>query len=236
MALIGILGGMGPLATVDFFERVIQLTSSAGATSDQEHLPLLVANLPHIPDRSKGMLGSGEDPLPALLDGIDMLNRNGVDLIAVPCNSAHYWYDAMRERSRAPILHIAEACVAAIARGTRRAAVLATGGTLASGLYQKILERHDIEPIVPNAQTQQHIDACIQAVKAGELDTSAAELEAALAEFAARGAEAAVMGCTEIPLAARRLATPPMKLIDSTLELARVTVSYGMTRRWNLRS
>jgi aspartate racemase len=236
MALIGILGGMGPLATVDFVERVIQLTSLAGATCDQEHLPLLVANLPHIPDRSKAMLGTGESPLPALLEGIDMLNRNGVELIAIPCNSAHYWYDAMRERSRAPILHIAEACVAAIARGTRRAAVLATGGTLASGLYQTILERHDIEPVVPNERTQQHIDACIHAVKAGELDASAAELAAALAEFAARGAQVAVMGCTEIPLAARRLATPAMRLIDSTLELARVTVSYGMSRGWNLRS
>lgn len=235
MALIGILGGMGPLATVDFFERVIELTSSAGATCDQEHLPLLVANLPHIPDRSKAMLASGEDPLPALLDGIDMLNRNGVDLIAIPCNSAHFWYDTMRDHSRAPILHIAEACVAAIARGTRRAAVLATGGTLASGLYQTILERHDIEPVVPDEATQRRIDACIQAVKAGDLDESAAELEAALADFAARGAEAAIMGCTEIPLAARRLAAAPMKLIDSTLELARATVSYGLSRGWNTR-
>jgi aspartate racemase len=233
MALIGILGGMGPLATVDFFECMIQLTSAAGASCDQEHLPLLVANLPHIPDRSKAMLRSGEDPLPALLAGIDMLNRNDVDLIAIPCNSAHFWYDAIQARSRAPVLHIAEACVAAIGHGTRRAAVLATGGTLATGLYQKILKRHDIEPIVPDARTQQHIDACIGAVKAGELDASAAELAAALSEFAALGAEAAVMGCTEIPLAARRIATPPMKLIDSTLELARVTVSYGMERGWN---
>lgn len=235
MALIGILGGMGPLATVDFFERVIELTSSAGASCDQEHLPLLLANLPHIPDRSKAMLKTGEDPLSALLDGIDMLNRNGVELIAIPCNSAHHWYDAMREHSRAPILHIAEACVAAIPRGTRRAAVLATGGTLSSGLYQRILERHDIEPVVPNGATQAHIDACIKAVKAGDLDVAASELQAALAEFAVRGAEAAVMGCTEIPLAARRIAAPSMQLIDSTLELARATVSYGLARGWNTR-
>ncbi|HEX3635320.1 MAG TPA: amino acid racemase [Paraburkholderia sp.] len=235
MALIGILGGMGPLATVDFFERVIELTSSAGASCDQEHLPLLLANLPHIPDRSKAMLKTGENPLPALLDGIDMLNRNGVELIAIPCNSAHFWFDAMREHSRAPILHIAEACVAAIPPGTRAAAVLATGGTLLSGLYQRILERHGIEPVVPNETTQKHIDACIQAVKAGSLDLAAFELQAALAEFAARGAEAAVMGCTEIPLAARRIASPSMQLIDSTLELARATVSYGLARGWNAR-
>jgi aspartate racemase len=235
MALIGILGGMGPLATVDFFERVIELTSSAGASCDQEHLPLLLANLPHIPDRSLAMLKAGENPLPALLDGIDMLNRNGVELIAIPCNSAHFWFDAMRDHSRAPILHIAEACVAAIPAGTRAAAVLATGGTLSSGLYQRILERHDIEPVVPNEVTQKHIDACIRFVKAGALDASAFELEMALAEFAARGAEAAVMGCTEIPLAARRIVSPAMQLIDSTLELARATVSYGLARGWNAR-
>ncbi|KAA0998907.1 amino acid racemase [Paraburkholderia panacisoli] len=235
MALIGILGGMGPLATVDFFERVIELTSAAGASCDQQHLPLLLANLPHIPDRSTAILAEGEDPLPALLDGIDMLNRTGVELIAIPCNSAHYWYDAMCKRSRAPILHIAEACVAAIPHGTRRAAVLATGGTLASGLYQRILERSDIEPIVPSGATQEHIDACIQAVKAGDLDASAVQLEAALAAFAARGCRAAVMGCTEIPLAARRLAAPSLQLIDSTLELARATVSYGLARGWNIR-
>src|SRR5580698_10888096 len=86
MALIGILGGMGPLATVDFMDRVVRLTSMAGAACDQQHLPMLVADLPHIPDRSKAILEAGEDPLPALLEGIDMLNRNGVELIAIPCN------------------------------------------------------------------------------------------------------------------------------------------------------
>lgn len=235
MALIGILGGMGPLATVDFFERVIELTSSAGASRDQEHLPLLVANLPHTPDRSSAMLKTGEDALPALLDGIDMLNRNGVELIAIPCNSAHYWYDAMREHSRAPILHIAEACVAAIGRGTRRVAVLATGGTLWSGLYQRVLERYDFEPVVPDDATQQHVDACIHAVKAGDLDTAARDLASALAGFAAHGAQVAVMGCTEIPLAARHIGPAPMPLIDSTLELARATVSYAIERGWNTR-
>ncbi len=235
MALIGILGGMGPLATVDFMDRVVRLTSMAGAACDQQHLPMLVADLPHIPDRSKAILEAGEDPLPALLDGIDMLNRNGVELIAIPCNSAHYWYDAMRGHSKAPILHIAETCVAAIPRGTRRVAVLATGGTLSSGLYQRMLGARDIEAIVPDEATQEHIHACIRAVKAGDLDESAVQLGAALAELAARGAQAAVMGCTEIPLAARQLSAPPMTLVDSTLELARATVSYGLARGWNMR-
>src|ERR1700676_1519526 len=159
MPLIGILGGMGPAATVDFMDRVVRLTSTAGATCDQQHLPLLIANLPHIPDRSKAMLEAGEDPLPAMLDGIDMLNRNGVELIAIPCNSAHYWYDALRGHSKAPILNIAETCVAAIPHGTRRVAVLATGGTLNAGLYQHMLSARGFEPVIPDEPTHHHTDA-----------------------------------------------------------------------------
>jgi aspartate racemase len=233
MALIGILGGMGPLATVDFMEQVIHLTSSAGATCDQQHLPMLVANLPHTPDRSEAMLGTGADPLPALLAGIDLLNRNGADLIVVPCNSAHYWYDAMQAHSRAPMLHIVQTCVAAVPQGAQRVAVLATGGTLNSGLYQAALISRGMEPLVPDTAAQVPIEACIRAVKAGDLDEAAAHLSTALEVFVARGAHAAVMGCTEIPLAARQLSKPALTLVDSTIELAGATVSYALARGWN---
>ncbi len=194
---------------------------------------MLVANLPHTPDRSLGMLGLGADPLPALLEGIDLLNRNGVELIAIPCNSAHFWYAAMSAHSPVPILHIVETCVAAVPQDARRVAVLATGGTLSSGLFQQGLAARGLEPVEPNAITQVHIEACIHAVKAGELDASARHLAAALDEFISRGADAAVMGCTEIPLAARHIAKPAITLIDSTLELARATVSYALARGWN---
>ncbi|PLZ00087.1 aspartate racemase [Burkholderia sp. WAC0059] len=233
MALIGILGGMGPLATADFFHKLVKLTSVAGATCDQQHLPLLVANLPHIPDRSQAMLGEGPDPLPALIDGIDMLNRNSVDLIVMPCNSAHYWYDALRGRTRTPMLHIAEVCVSAVSPGARHAAVLATGGTLSTGLYQRALSARGIEPLEPAGHVQAMIDACIRAVKADSLDQSAAYLAEALDGFARQGADVAVMGCTEIPLAAERLAAPAIPLVDSTLELARATVSYALARGWD---
>jgi aspartate racemase len=192
-----------------------------------------VANLPHTPDRSLGMLGLGVNPLPALLDGIDLLNRNGVELIAIPCNSAHYWYDAMRAHSPVPILHIVETCIAAVSPHARRVAVLATGGTLSSGLFQQGLRARGIEPLVPDEITQVHIEACIRAVKAGDLDEAAEHLSAALDEFIAQGADAAVMGCTEIPLAARHIAKPALTLVDSTLELARATVTYALARGWN---
>ena len=234
MALIGILGGMGPLATVDFMERVISLTSSAGASRDQQHLELLVAHLPHIPDRSEALLGTGESPLPALLRGIDMLNRNEVALIVIPCNSAHHWYDAMREHSRAPIIHIAEASVAALPPALRRVAVLATGGTFHSGLYQRMLAARGFESVEPDIATQRQIDTCIGEVKAGRIDASTEHLARALDWLVRQGAQAAVLGCTELPLAARQMGAPAIPTIDSTFELARATVSYGLARGWNM--
>lgn len=230
MALIGVLGGMGPLATVDFMAKVVQLTDAA---CDQQHLPMLVANLPHVADRSRAILGDGEDCLDALLDGIDLLNRNGVGLITIPCNSAHHWYAQMLARSAAPVLHIADACVAAVPVSARRVAVLGTGGTLVSGFYQAALAARDIEPLLPDAGMQQHIAACIRAVKAGALEQAAGQLAVVLDVLAARDVRAAVMACTEIPLAARHLPDPPLMLIDSSLELARATVSFAVARGWN---
>ncbi|CAG9252830.1 Aspartate racemase [Paraburkholderia unamae] len=230
MALIGVLGGMGPLATVDFLDQVVRLT---GASCDQEHLPMVVANLPHTPDRSRAIIDGAADPLPALIDGIDLLNRNGVALIVIPCNSAHHWYAQLSERSAAPILHISEASVAALPREARRVALLATGGTLASDFYQSALGVRRMEPVLPGAAAQADVAACIAAVKAGDIDEAAARLGAALAALAQEDVDAALMACTEIPLAARALRDAALPLVDSTRALARATVDYALARGWN---
>ncbi|WP_175709773.1 aspartate/glutamate racemase family protein [Burkholderia ambifaria] len=229
MALVGVLGGMGPLATVDFMHRVIRLTR---ARCDQEHLPMIVANLTRTPDRSRAILDGGADPLPALLDGVALLNRCGVDVIAIPCNSAHHWYAPLRECSAAPVLHIVDASVAAVPAGVRRVAVLATGGTLVSGFYQAALRARGFEPVMPAVTAQRDIAACIAAVKAGKVDASVRRLSRALAMLARRDVGVAVMGCTEIPIAARALRDAPFALIDSTQELARATVAYAAERGW----
>ena len=229
MALVGVLGGMGPLATVDFMHRVIRLTR---ARCDQEHLPMIVANLTRTPDRSRAILDGGADPLPALLDGVALLNRCGVDVIAIPCNSAHHWYAPLRECSAAPVLHIVDASVAAVPAGVRRVAVLATGGTLVSGFYQAALRARGFEPVMPAVTAQRDIAACIAAVKAGKVDASVRRLSRALATLARRDVGVAVMGCTEIPIAACALRDAPFALIDSTQELARATVAYAAERGW----
>ncbi|MCR4470895.1 aspartate/glutamate racemase family protein [Burkholderia sp. SCN-KJ] len=229
MALVGVLGGMGPLATVDFMHRVMRLTR---ARCDQEHLPMVVANLTQTPDRSRAIIDGGPDPLPALLEGVALLNRCGVDVIAIPCNSAHHWYAPLRERSAAPILHIVDASVAALPAGVRRVAVLATGGTLVSGFYQAALRARGFEPVMPDVAAQRDIAACIAAVKAGKIDASVRCLSRALAMLARRDVGVAVMGCTEIPIAARAVRDTPFALVDSTNELARATVAYAAERGW----
>lgn len=232
MSRIGILGGMGPSATVDFMDKLVQLTP---ATRDQDHLPVIVASLPHVPDRSSAILGTGADPLPALLANVDLLNHIGVGVVAIPCNSSHHWYPQIAERSRAPVIHIAQCCVAAVAATPRaRVAVLATRGALASGFYQSALRERGIAFFVPDSTTgQDDVDACIRAVKAGDVPAGTAALDRALAAIAAAGATAVIMGCTEIPIAARAAAPTPLTLVDSSLELARATVAFALDKGWN---
>ena len=232
MSSIGVFGGMGPSATVDFMDKLVQLTP---ARRDQDHIPVIVASLPHIPDRSRSILGTGPDPLPHLLKGIDFLNTAGVGVIAIPCNSSHHWYGQLVAKSDVPILHIARTCVAAIeVRPGQRVAVFATRGALASGFYQRELEQRGISFIVPDSQTSQgHVDDCIRQVKSGEMAAAGASLGQAFELASKQGATDVIMGCTEIPVAARHAPAHELQLVDSSLELARASVNYALERGWN---
>lgn len=232
MQRIGVLGGMGPSATVDFMDKIIQLTP---ASCDQEHLPVVVANLPQVPDRSRAILGMGADPLPALLEGIDILNTANVGVIAIPCNSSHHWYAQMAQRSHCHVIHIAQACVAAIpVVENAKVAIFATQGAIASGFYQSALQARGIDFFIPDASSgQPWIDTCIRSIKAGEMVAGGQALHQALAAVQAHGVSAVIMGCTEIPIAARHMEPTDVALIDSTLELAKATVAYAMSKGWN---
>ncbi|MDB5871418.1 MAG: aspartate racemase, partial [Ramlibacter sp.] len=228
----GVFGGMGPSATVDFMDKLVQLTP---AKRDQEHLPVIIASLPHIPDRSRSILGTGPDPLPQLLKGIEFLNDVGVGVIAIPCNSSHHWYRQMSAASRVPILHIARSCVAAIEQGgAQRVAIFATRGALASGFYQHELQERGIGYLVPDPRdTQVRVDDCIREVKAGDFTAAGASLGKAFQLAQEQGATAVIMGCTEIPIAARHTPSQGLRLVDSSLELARASVNYALERGWN---
>lgn len=232
MPSIGVLGGMGPAASVDFVNKIIKLTP---ASCDQEHLPLILANLPHVYDRSNAILGIGRDPLPQLLAGIDVLNSIGVGVVVIPCNSSHHWFDEMCAHSNAPILHIANASVDAIADGADlQIALFATRGALASGFYQREMKRRGISLFLLDVESeQQHIDSCIREIKAGNFQAGGQHLSTACRLVATRGATSLIMGCTEIPIASQYADVAGLVLIDSSLELARATVDFAIVRGWN---
>lgn len=233
MSMIGVLGGMGPAATVDFLDKVVRLTP---ASRDQEHIPVIAASLPHVPDRSAFILGTGKDPLPNLLRGIDLLNDMRVGVVVVPCNSSHHWYDELCARSKAPVLHIAQACVERIVqpRGSR-VLVLATRGALRSGFYQRELAKVGLLAMAPDVNLiQPLVDDCIRQVKSGALEEAGVSLSRVLALAREMAISAVIMGCTEIPIAARYCQASGMELSDSSLALAQAAVNYAVERRWHL--
>ena len=133
--VIGVLGGMGPAATVDFLRHMVELTPAA---CDQEHLPLLVSSVPQIPDRSAAFLGLGDSPLDALVAHGQRLVRAGASVMVMPCNTAHLWFEPLQEALGVPMLHIVDATLAELDSGpghTVHVGLLATPATTFSGLY-----------------------------------------------------------------------------------------------------
>lgn len=222
---IGILGGMGPLATVDFVHKIISQTA---ATRDQQHLPLLIHSVPQIPDRTACLMGNLESPLAALEKGLQTLVDAGVGCIAIPCNTAHYWHGDLARVSPVPILHIARACAEPLAaQGIGSVGLMATDGTLKAGFYAGELARYGIRLIEHPAALQQRIMQGIYRVKSGALTEGALMLESCLRMLLDTGVERVILGCTEIPLALDSLDTCPGNAgIDATSALARACIDW----------
>jgi aspartate racemase len=217
---IGILGGMGPEATARLFVRIIALTS---AERDQEHLPVVIYNLPQIPDRTAAIQGQGESPVPLAMKGLRILAESGADFIAIPCNAIHHFYSELQAAVNVPLLHlIAEVHRAATQRwpNLRRLGLLATDGTLQSGVYQKIFAATGCEIIFPDASRQKEVMSAMYAIKAGEKR---------FRDLLERRAEGIILGCTDLSLVKNFLAND-LPILDSTEVLAQacVEVARGM--------
>ena len=194
-------------------------------------MPVVTWNVPQIPDRQKAFAGTGESPLPAMLKGIAALNAAGAQRIVIPCNTAHYWFDALQAASAAPIIHIADATVALLqgaGQDVRMAGLLATRVTLDAGLYQQRLALHGIACI---ENTAGEMDALFTpgcyAVKRGEFAAGGALLEQAAQCLMARGAQRLILACTEVPLAFERIGSALLPAgVDSNRALALACVRY----------
>lgn len=201
---IGIIGGIGPAATVDFMNKIIHNTV---ARRDQDHIRMIIDHNPHIPDRTANLVGAGEDPTIALYAACKRLEANRADLIAIPCNTAHAYVERIEPGLAIPIVNMLSETVQHICRhypGARKVGLLATSGTIASGVYHDAARGAPFELMVPDEAHQALVMSAIYGeagVKAGHVDGRCQdELGEALAHLAARGATLVILGCTELPL------------------------------------
>lgn len=223
---IGILGGMGPLATADLFRKIVTLTK---AGCDNDHIRIYIDDNSSIPDRTAAILSGGGDPVPAMSESLNKLAACGADCIIMPCNTAHYFLPRLQAQTEIPFLSMLEA-TAQSCRGRfpgKTAAVLATRGTLASGLYQQVLEAQNAAYLIPDEAEQDALMRVIyDGVKADAApETYRADWESVLAAMTARGADYFILGCTELPLAVDLLGiTAPA--VDPTEELAKTAIRF----------
>ncbi|PUB24903.1 aspartate racemase [Promicromonospora sp. AC04] len=235
-ALVGVLGGVGPLATVLFMERVVRLTEAA---RDQDHVDMVVLQHATVPDRTAFVLGrSPDDPGPVLAADARRLAALGTDFLVLPCNTAHAFAGAVGAATSAPLLSMVDVTVSAVLAsdtwsgrlsGPRPEAVglLATEGTIASGVYLEAFGARGIKTLVPDVADQATVTSLIyDGVKAGRGGDLSA-LDGVVANLRKRGAGAIVLGCTELSVAAEATSPdllPDVVLVDSLDELARATV------------
>ena len=205
---IGILGGMGPEATLDCFGKIIKNTA---AKVDREHIRVVIDSNPGIPDRIAAIIGDGESPVPVLAAGCRVLEKAGADFIIIPCVTVHFFLSEIQAQSQLPILSIIDEVAETVRREipeTRTIGLLGTIATVESGLFQKRLAEEKINTLVPDRAQQSKIVAAIKDIKdtrpsrtRSEITNDLIEAARSLIDKKPEGARAIIAGCTEIPLA-----------------------------------
>ena len=234
--VIGILGGMGPEATVDCFGKIIENTP---AGTDQQHLRVIIDSNPKVPDRTAAIIGAGESPVPTIIKGCQALERAGADFIIIPCVSAHFFLEDIRQQSPLPILSIIDATAETIARDYPEINVvglMATSGTVKGKMFQTRLAKDGITTLVPDEDDQSRVMTAIYDIKNSQSERSRADITAALIAAAEglisrkpAGAKGIIAGCTEIPLAMQQKHLP-VPYFDALTILARAAIrKAGLT-------
>jgi aspartate racemase len=228
-AKLGVLGGMGPLATIDFLRKLVERTPGS---ADQDHIPMILHSVPQIPDRSMAFLAGSDIPWAYLVSGLFTLQNAGAQLIAIPCNTAHVWHKRLSGIASVPVLHIGRLTGEAIGSGRaapHRIGILATDATLRADIYHTELGLRGIAVVPPpDGDQSAFVMAGIRAVKAGDVPQGRLLLEKAAARLAEAGAEAILMACTEVPLALDGIDLG-VPTIDPTTILAEACVTWWTT-------
>lgn len=223
----GVMGGMGPDATVDFMAKVIALNPSG---RDQDHVRMIVAQDPTVPNR-RDAIASGDTAVTRHLgDMARRLEAAGADFLVMVCNTAHVFLDEVNETTSIPFISIIDETVSEVTRRcpeARVVGVMATDGCIDTGIYQRAIEASGCQAIVPDEQGRVELMSLINAIKAGDQDADIAARMAAVADgLVERGAEAIIGGCTEIPIVFEG-AGFHVPVISSTNVLAERTVAFA---------
>lgn len=223
---IGILGGMGPLATADL---LIKITTATSASSDREHIRVYIDSNAAIPDRTAAILEGGPDPVPEMADALGKLTACGADCVLIACNTAHYFLPRLQPLTQVPILDMlaitARSC--ATRYPGRRAAILATTGTLRTGLYARALAEAGVPWLLPDEEQQRFLMHLIyDVVKATRpMQPEEPAWRELLEALRARGADYFILACTELPIVANTIGAEG-PFVDPTEELARAAVAF----------
>lgn len=215
---LGILGGLGPASGVYFAQMLVEHTR---AECDQEHLNFLLSSRADTPDRTEYILGNiKNDPSPVMISEVKRLVSAGADAIAIPCNTAHYFYDRIAEASQVPILNIIDLTVEFCQSvGAKAIGVLATEGTVRSGAYEKVCTNAKLSYLTCTECQQETVSHIIyDDIKRGH-EPDLAALTEIVHDLVARGADVVVLGCTELSLLKKKLPAE-LPLVDSLEVLA----------------
>ena len=229
---IGILGGMGPQATVDLYNEIIRQTP---IKEEQDHLPIIIFSNPKIPDRTKALIAGGEDPLPLLTYSAQVLEKAGADFIIIPCNSAHHYLPQIRKAVSIPILNMIAETADFIRQHfpqEKRVGLLATTGAIKVGIYSTTFKKRGLEMIHPEEATQQSlVMRAIYDIKAKKpLTPAKRRLKQAADELISKGCSLIVMGCTEVPLGLNQkdVAGKGGQLIDPKVIISQVAINFAL--------
>lgn len=200
MKKVGIIGGMGPLATADLFEKIIKYTN---AKSDQENIPVLIYSNPQIPDRTAAILNGGKSPVEELVSTGMVLESMGADLLCMPCNSAHYFHEQIQEHLKAPLINMVKLTVDYLEKeGFKKVAVLGTLSTIKANIYNDFIDKTNIESIEISDQLIEQLNYVIyDVVKANDFDKDIKEFQNLLRDIMQNEkVDAFILACTELPI------------------------------------
>ena len=225
--VVGILGGMGPEATVDLFSNIV---AESNAKNDHDHLRIIIDNNPKMPSRQDAILNGGENPGPAMAETAKNIEDAGADFIIIGANTAHYFYDYVKDAVDIPVLHIIDETVLEtikIADKVKKVGVLATAGAMKTKMYENSFNKFGIEVVEIPQEIQELIDNSIFSFKYDGLTNKNEEMMLKAVKFLIDNkAEVLIMGCTEIPLVLRNKKLP-VKLINPNDVISRIAVKYA---------